>query len=77
MGEKQYGIDEIRLSDYARQIREIADMGIQVAIVIGGGLGFLYYWKVGCRTGACPLTSNPFISTIYGAVLGALVSGAF
>ena len=37
MGEKQYGIDEIRLSDYARQIREIADMGIQVAIVIGGG----------------------------------------
>ena len=37
MGEKQYGIDENRLADYARQIREISDMGIQVAIVIGGG----------------------------------------
>ncbi|GHV11235.1 uridylate kinase [Bacteroidia bacterium] len=37
MGEKQYGIDENRLSDYARQIKEIAGMGIQVAIVIGGG----------------------------------------
>ena len=37
MGEKQYGIDEMRLADYARQIREIAGMGIQVAIVIGGG----------------------------------------
>jgi uridylate kinase len=37
MGEKQYGIDENRLADYARQIREIAGMGIQVAIVIGGG----------------------------------------
>ena len=37
MGEKHYGIDEIRLADYARQIREIADRGIQVAIVIGGG----------------------------------------
>ena len=37
MGEKQYGIDEVRLADYARQIREIASMGIQVAIVIGGG----------------------------------------
>ncbi len=37
MGEKQYGIDEKRLSDYARQIKEIADMGIQIGIVIGGG----------------------------------------
>ena len=37
MGEKQYGIDENRLTDYAKQIKEIADMGIQVAIVIGGG----------------------------------------
>jgi uridylate kinase len=37
MGAKQYGIDENRLSDYARQIQEIAEMGIQVAIVIGGG----------------------------------------
>ena len=37
MGGKQYGIDENRLGDYARQIKEIADMGIQVGIVIGGG----------------------------------------
>jgi len=37
MGNKQYGIDENRLKDYARQISEIAGMGIQVAIVIGGG----------------------------------------
>jgi uridylate kinase len=37
MGGKQYGIDEGRLGDYARQIAEITSMGIQVAIVIGGG----------------------------------------
>ncbi len=37
MGEKQYGIDENRLNDYALQIKEIADMGVQVGIVIGGG----------------------------------------
>jgi uridylate kinase len=37
MGAKQYGIDENRLNDYARQIQEIAEMGVQVAIVIGGG----------------------------------------
>ena len=37
MGEKGYGIDEKRLSDYARQIKEAAGMGIQIGIVIGGG----------------------------------------
>ncbi len=29
----------------------------------------------GCRTGTCPITSNPYVSTIYGAVLGVLMSG--
>ena len=37
MGEQKYGIDEKRLADYARQIREVHDMGVQVGIVIGGG----------------------------------------
>jgi len=37
MGEQQYGIDQQRLSDYAVQIKEIADMGVQIGIVIGGG----------------------------------------
>ncbi len=37
MGEKQYGIDENRLTAYASQIAEIAAMGVQVGIVIGGG----------------------------------------
>lgn len=37
MGDQQYGIDEKRLSDYATQIKEIAEMGVQVGIVIGGG----------------------------------------
>lgn len=37
MGEKQYGIDEKRLSEYATQIKEVVEMGVQVGIVIGGG----------------------------------------
>lgn len=37
MGEKQYGIDEKRLGEYAAQIREIHELGVQVGIVIGGG----------------------------------------
>ena len=45
-----------------------------VGALVGGGLGFAFYKFVGCSTGTCPLTSNPIISTIYGAVLGALVA---
>ena len=37
MGEQKYGIDEKRLGEYAQQIKEIHDMGVQIGIVIGGG----------------------------------------
>ena len=37
MGEKKYGIDEKRLAEYAEQIKEVHDMGVQIGIVIGGG----------------------------------------
>jgi len=37
MGDKQYGIDELRLNEYAEQIREISNLGVQIGIVIGGG----------------------------------------
>ena len=36
-GEKGYGIDVVRLNEYARQIKEIHDMGVEIGIVIGGG----------------------------------------
>src|SRR3712207_2053988 len=36
-GEKKQGIDVERLGDYARQIKEIHEMGVQIGIVIGGG----------------------------------------
>ena len=44
-------------------------------VVIGAVLGFGYHRVVGCRTGACPITANPYISTLYGAFMGYLLSG--
>lgn len=47
-----------------------------ILFVAGGALTGLAYQKViGCRTGTCPITSNPYISTLYGAVMGYFVSG--
>ena len=37
MGEQQYGIDPVRLSDYASQIGEAVELGVELGIVIGGG----------------------------------------
>ena len=37
MGKQNYGIDPDRLGDYARQIKEVHDMGVEIGIVIGGG----------------------------------------
>ncbi|MGB0933172.1 MAG: UMP kinase [Lishizhenia sp.] len=37
MGDKQFGIDNARIGEYADQIKEIVDIGVEVAIVIGGG----------------------------------------
>ena len=37
MGKEQYGIDSRKLTDYANEINEIAKLGVEVAIVIGGG----------------------------------------
>ena len=37
MGKQGYGIDPERLSDYAKQIKEVSEMGVQIGIVIGGG----------------------------------------
>jgi hypothetical protein len=49
---------------------------LAIGVVIGGLFGFGVYRFIGCSTGACPITSNPWISTIYGMVLGALALGA-
>lgn len=37
MGDKQFGIDNEMLTIYAKQIKEVVDLGVEIAIVIGGG----------------------------------------
>lgn len=46
-----------------------------VGLLLGAGAGYAYYALVGCSSGGCPITSNPFISTGYGAIMGGLVTG--
>ena len=43
-------------------------------VLLGAALGFGFHRLVGCRTGACPIWASPYVSTIYGAVLGYLLA---
>ncbi len=42
----------------------------------GAALGFGYHRVIGCATGACPITANPYLSTLYGAAMGFFVARA-
>lgn len=44
------------------------------AVLLGGAAGFAYYAFIGCASGTCPITSNPYISTGYGALIGIILT---
>jgi hypothetical protein len=48
-----------------------------IGALLGAISGFLYWKFVGCNSGTCAITSNPSNSTIYGAIMGALVLSLF
>lgn len=48
-----------------------------IGAAIGALGGFLYWKYVGCFTGTCSITSSPLNSTIYFALMGALLFGMF
>ena len=47
-----------------------------IGVVVGAALGYGWYRLVGCSTGACPLTGNPYSSSLYGALIGWLISAS-
>lgn len=48
-----------------------------IGIAFGAVAGFLYWKFIGCSSGTCAITSKPFNSTLYGALMGFLVAGMF
>lgn len=44
-----------------------------LGIVIGAIAGYMYYHFVGCESGTCAITSSPYVSTLWGGMMGLLV----
>lgn len=38
--------------------------------ILGAVAGYLYWRFVGCTSGGCPITSSPFMSTLWGLLMG-------
>lgn len=78
---------QLLLRIFARQISQLCTVFMKQTIfkyraeLIGmalGALGGLAYWFfVGCESGTCAITSSPINSSIYGAIMGALLLGMF
>ena len=47
-----------------------------IAIIIGGTAGFLFYFFVGCNSGSCAITSDPYGSVIMGSLLGFFITSS-
>lgn len=47
---------------------------ISLGVVLGGAVGFAYYYFIGCKSGTCAITSSPVNSTMYGVLLGVLLT---
>lgn len=43
-----------------------------IGTIVGGVLGYAYYYFIGCASGTCAITSKPINSTLYGALMGLL-----
>jgi len=46
-------------------------------LILGAVGGYLYWRFIGCSSGSCPITSSPLMSTIWGSIMGGLLSSAF
>lgn len=48
-----------------------------IGALAGALAGYTYWQQVGCSSGTCMITSKPVNSTLYGALMGALLFGMF
>jgi hypothetical protein len=53
-----------------------AVLRIALGAAVGAGIGFGAYALIGCRTGTCPLTANPFVAMTIWGLMGAMVMAA-
>ena len=56
----------------ANWLKKVNLRKLGLGVILGGAIGFAYYYFIGCKSGTCAITSSLVNSTLYGVMLGAL-----
>lgn len=69
-------MNEEQKTDKKHFLKKISPFAI-IGLGVGAIGGYIYYAQVGCVSGTCAITSNPWMSTAWGAAFGYLVFDMF
>ena len=62
---------------FLQKIKALFPLLSIIGLLLGALGGYIYYLKVGCVDGTCAITSSPWRSTLYGALMGYLLFDMF
>jgi len=64
-------------SIWSRRYLKFLTLKSIIGMLIGVIGGYIYYIEVGCKSGSCPITSNPWMTMLWGLLMGYLVGDMF
>jgi hypothetical protein len=70
-------MEEKQQNNFYQKVKSFFSLQAIIGIVVGILGGYLYYAKVGCTSGSCPITSNPWMSMLWGGIIGYLLGDMF
>jgi hypothetical protein len=70
-------MEENKQNQLLTKIKSVFSIASIIGIVAGIIGGYIYYIKIGCSSGSCPITSNPYMSMLWGAIIGYLIGDMF
>jgi len=72
-------MDECKVTQKPKTVKEFFRSSMFwkpfLGITIGALAGFLYFYFIGCNSGTCAITGNPYNASIFGGLMGFLLSG--
>ncbi|MCK5775564.1 MAG: hypothetical protein KAH25_05285 [Bacteroidales bacterium] len=68
---------EVTTNIWNRRYLKFLTLKSIIGMVVGIAGGYIYYIEVGCNSGSCPITSNPWMTMLWGLMMGYLVGDMF
>lgn len=62
---------------FKERLFAIVPLPALIGLLVGALGGWIYYTEIGCTSGTCAITSNPYMSIIWGALMGYLLGDIF